>query len=96
MNWEILATVMDVQQPDWFISYANEQELKDFARARAAQRAAAVSHTPTAVGIARATESLCRAVAQRLEMPVRAAVHSRLVIEVVYWPERDAALGEHE
>lgn len=63
---------MNIHQPDWFISFANEQELKDYARALQTIRDG--KHSNTAAELA-----LKRNVAHRLTMPLRAAVHAGLV-----------------
>lgn len=64
-----LALAMDRQQPDWWIAYATEQELKDSLRAVFDQRNGVNR-------IAKAEEALRQSVSRRLFMPCRAAVHA--------------------
>lgn len=69
-----LALAMDKQQPDWWIAYADEQDLKDTLRA--------IFDARNGVNrISKAEEHLRRSVVRRLFMPCRAAVHAGLLKE---------------
>lgn len=59
---------LDLHQPNWWQSYANEQELKDFAH-----------DVGQEIVSGRSVERIRRCVAIRLLMPVRAAIDAGLV-----------------
>jgi hypothetical protein len=71
MERDAFMRAMDVQQPDWWITFASQQDLVDYVRKTLPR----FDGTPvSADNLAHARESMRRSVAAHLEMPVRAYV----------------------
>jgi hypothetical protein len=74
-----LINAFSTQQPEWWISFAEIDDLKEVMRSL--NYAESSPGEPVAAAFQRNRDMLKRRIAERLTMPLRAAVHAGLVTE---------------